>query len=106
MKAAKEELEAVKKQAEEQEALKQQQETDFTYHQVALYASPQEDAVCLSIAPAGVRDFLNCYYIPEGEYQEQLLSFVKGLADEWRTLMVEKEGKKLVVVFVTMDRNI
>ncbi len=94
MKAAKEELEAVKKQAEEQEALKQQQETDFTYHQVALYASPQEDAVCLSIAPAGVRDFLNCYYIPEGEYQEQLLSFVKGLEDEWQANTNGGKGRK------------
>lgn len=104
-KAAKAELESAKKQAEEQEALKQQEietdayelldeETDFTYQQVALYASPQEDKVCLSIAPAGVRDFLNCYYIPEGEYQEQLLSFVKGLEDEWQANTNGGKGRK------------
>lgn len=88
--AAQAELEASRKEAEEMQKAQEtgvygQEDEDGNvgYKEVTLYSAPVEDKVCIQVAPPGVRDYLNCYYIPDGFEQEKLTAVISNLTDCW-----------------------
>lgn len=56
---------------------------DASYKEVTLYSAPVEDKVCIQVAPPGVRDHLNYYYIPDGAVQEKLTAVISNMTDVW-----------------------
>lgn len=88
--AAQKELEESRKAAEEMQ--KEQESGTYEledeggkvdYKEVALYSAPVENKVCIQVAPPGVRDQLNYYYIPDGFEQEKLTAVIGNLTDAW-----------------------
>lgn len=64
------------------------------YQDVKLYRNPQPDQVCIKVEPAGIRENLYYYFIPAGEAQEKLKSYMDGLKDKWQQHDMRWQGRK------------
>lgn len=80
---------------EETEAAKVPVSTEYmVYEDEILYRDLQPDQVCIRVEPSGIRENLYYYYIPTGEAQKKLKSFMDGLADDWQKHEMRWQGMK------------
>ncbi len=64
------------------------------YQDVKLYRNPQPDQVCIKVEPSGIREDMYYYFIPAGEAQEKLKSYMDGLKDKWQQHEMRWQGRK------------
>ncbi len=56
----------------------------MVYHNTTLYRAPEPGQVCILVQPSMVRDYLDYYYIPSGDAQDQLQSLMARTEPDWQ----------------------